>query len=206
MSEESKKDTIVSVDTLAKLFSMTAVRVQQLASDGIVEKSGRGKYKLWNSIRNYISYLQKRKLNQWDNGGGENIVDFQNERALLTQAKRKEAQLRSAVLEGRVLEAAAVEEIMTSMILAARSKLLAIPVKAAPQIAPENAAQAMEILTELVHEALAELASYDPLRIAERTDHQRLFREPGPGDLLSMGSAAEADSESVGGPAEDVTG
>jgi phage terminase Nu1 subunit (DNA packaging protein) len=66
IAKDNGKSPTVPVSTLAKLFNLTSVRVQQLAADGVIYKSGRGQYDLWTSVKGYIKFLQERKVNQWD--------------------------------------------------------------------------------------------------------------------------------------------
>lgn len=60
-SDQSKARPTADVGTIARLFGLTAVRIQQLAKDGIIFKAGHGKYDLWRSIKGYIEFLQKNK-------------------------------------------------------------------------------------------------------------------------------------------------
>lgn len=50
----------VGVTTLAKLFDLTPMRVQQLASAGVVVKVSHGTYALGESVKNYIKFLRDR--------------------------------------------------------------------------------------------------------------------------------------------------
>lgn len=50
----------VGVTTLAKLFDLTPMRVQQLASAGVVVKVSHGTYALGESVKNYIKFLRER--------------------------------------------------------------------------------------------------------------------------------------------------
>jgi len=187
MSAEAKAPT-VDVGTLAKLFSLTAVRVQQLAADGVVAKSARGRYDLWASIRGYIKFLQERRVNQWDSG--EEKGDWQAERTRLTRAKADMAEMQSAILKGTVHEAKAVEAVWTDHLLACRAKLLAMPKKLAPRVhGVENLAAIEAELEATVTEALNELASYDPALVTDR--YVSAHRE-------ELDTATEVDGEPVG--------
>jgi phage terminase Nu1 subunit (DNA packaging protein) len=62
-SELEIKRGTVPLDVLAKLFDLSARRIQQLASDGIIPKpSSRGEYVLAGAIRGYINFLRKDGL------------------------------------------------------------------------------------------------------------------------------------------------
>jgi phage terminase Nu1 subunit (DNA packaging protein) len=167
MSKPDTKSPTVDVGTLARLFSLTAVRVQQLAKDGIVIKAERGRYDLWASIRGYIKFLQERRVNQWDQGeaGG----DWQKERARLTRAKADMAEMQAAILKGTVHEAKAVEAVWTDHLLACRAKLLGMPKKLAPRVHGQAKLTTIEIeIDAAITEALNELAAYDPALVTDR--------------------------------------
>lgn len=53
-------DKGVGVTMLAKLFDLTPMRVQQLASAGVVVKVGHGTYAFTESVQNYIKFLRER--------------------------------------------------------------------------------------------------------------------------------------------------
>ena len=91
--------TIVDVSTLATLFDLSAVRVQQLAADGVIVKAGRGRYELLPSIQGYIGYLQQRRSNQWD------APDLTSKRARLLDAQAEEAEMNNAVRRGSLASA-----------------------------------------------------------------------------------------------------
>ena len=50
----------VGVTTLAKVFDLTPMRVQQLASAGVIVKVGHGTYALMDSVRGYVKFLRER--------------------------------------------------------------------------------------------------------------------------------------------------
>jgi phage terminase Nu1 subunit (DNA packaging protein) len=150
----------VPVDTLAKLFSLTAVRIQQLAADGVVVRKERGRYDLWASIRNYIKFLQERKVNQWDTG--EESKGWQHERERLTRAKADVAEIEAALMKGQSHDAAAVAKVWGDMITNARTKLLAMPTKLAAQLEGLTIAERQDALRDCINAALSELADYRP--------------------------------------------
>lgn len=56
----------VKVEALARLLNLTPRRVQQLAREGVIPKSGRGLYPFVPAIRAYMEYLQQANLEQGD--------------------------------------------------------------------------------------------------------------------------------------------
>ena len=148
--------TIVDVATLAGLLDLTAVRVQQLAADGVVVKAGRGKYELWPSIKGYIAFLQSRKLNQYD-AGGPGVQDL---RAQLLTAQIVEQETKNAVRRGELVEAAGVLREWQALIAACRAKLLSLGDKLAARLPiPDNTRKKVAaLIREGIAEALKELA------------------------------------------------
>ena len=162
MSERPKADSpTVEVGTLSKLFNLTAVRVQQLASDGVVVKHARGKYDLWASIRNYIKFLQERKVNQWSGAEGEK-EGYAEHRSRLTKAKADKAEVEAALIKGTAHDAQAVAAVWQDMIGNARAKLLALPTKLAAQLEGMTIAERQDAIQAAVAQALTELSEYSP--------------------------------------------
>jgi phage terminase Nu1 subunit (DNA packaging protein) len=56
------KTTEATTEQLCRLFDLTAARVGQLGKDGIIFKTGKNKFDLWKSIKGYIGFLQKNKV------------------------------------------------------------------------------------------------------------------------------------------------
>jgi phage terminase Nu1 subunit (DNA packaging protein) len=125
MSTENKSPS-VDVNTLAKLFDLTVVRVQQLAVDGIVVKSARGKYDLWKSIRGYIQYLQKRRVNQHDALDPE-TTDIKKEQLRRTKEEADKLALANARSRGELIEVESVKRLGEKVMIAVRNQILNFP-------------------------------------------------------------------------------
>lgn len=153
----------VEVGTLAKLFNLTSVRIHQLVADGVVIRVARGKYDLWQSIRNYIKYLQERKVNQWSGSKeSDNPGDYEAHRARLTKAKADIAELDADLKKGTAHDAEAVAAVWADMIGNARAKLLGLPTTLASQLEGMTIQERKEAIQHGVNEALKELADYSP--------------------------------------------
>ena len=61
MPKESSTKT-ATTDELCQLFDLTAARIGQLGKDGIIHKISVNKFDLWKSIKGYIGFLQKSKV------------------------------------------------------------------------------------------------------------------------------------------------
>lgn len=128
----------------------------------------------------------------------------------LARAKADQAEIKTAQMRGELLEAPAVNRAVQGAFARVRSKLLSLPSKMAPRISTmKSAVEIEETLTELVHEALAELASTQ-VGTEEAGAGGGAGDAPGGvagaggggGDVVAGADApAEADAEPVGGPA-----
>ncbi|NUJ82046.1 terminase small subunit, Nu1 [Methylocystis sp. FS] len=119
--------TTVAAATLAKLLGLSTRRIQQLAEAGVIPKPGkRGEYRLVESVAGYLKWLRS------DAGNG--TPDFQKERTRLTQARARLAELEYDRESGLVVE---VEESIRQIreeYSIVRTRLLAVPSKAAPRL------------------------------------------------------------------------
>jgi phage terminase Nu1 subunit (DNA packaging protein) len=125
MSADQKSPS-VDVNALAKLFDLTVVRVQQLAVEGIVVKSARGKYDLWKSIRGYIQYLQKRRVNQHDSPDQEQS-DIKKEQLRRTKEEADKLALANARSRGELIEVESVKRLGEKVMIAVRNQILNFP-------------------------------------------------------------------------------
>jgi phage terminase Nu1 subunit (DNA packaging protein) len=191
---EGKAAATYPATVIAKLLLLTERRVQQLAGEGVIPKAERGRYALAPAVQGYVRYLKDRA------GGGDAETDeIGTSKARLIKARARMAELEADALEGKLLDRAEVERAWKTIVLNMRAKLMAIPVRAAPQIvtAP-TIAQAAAMLERLVSEALNELAEQPiegaPAAADDIADADR-GSQVGAGD---GGPAAEADAIGVG--------
>jgi phage terminase Nu1 subunit (DNA packaging protein) len=179
MKKAKKNDSLRkatgSVGDLAELFGLTEMRIQQLAKSGTVVKSAHGQYLLWKSIQGYIAFLQERAAGR---SAGTDDIDpesYEHHRARLYAARADAQEVLAARLKGTVHDASAVAAVMNEMIANARSRLLAIPSISASKVADiSDPNECLEILTDAIHEALAELASYNAEAVVAKQLNQPL--------------------------------
>lgn len=125
MPAKPKQPTVV-VGTLAKLFDLTEVRIQQLAQEGVVVKSGRGQYDLWASIRGYLKYLRDFRVNQFEATDGEKS-DIKKEQLRRTKEEADKIELQNAKTRGETIEVAKVEKLMQAVFSVHRTRILNFP-------------------------------------------------------------------------------
>ena len=123
IAKDNGKSPTVPVSTLAKLFNLTSVRIQQLASDGVVIRSARGRYDLWSSVRNYIGYLQERKVNQWDTDE-ENPSEIKKHQLRRTKEEADKLELANARTRGELVEVWKVISFFEKQTVAMRSVII----------------------------------------------------------------------------------
>jgi|TARA_R110000822_G_scaffold75947_1_gene182663 phage terminase Nu1 subunit (DNA packaging protein) len=123
IAKDNGKSPTVPVSTLAKLFNLTSVRIQQLASDGVVIRSARGRYDLWSSVRNYIGYLQERKVNQWDTDE-ENPSEIKKHQLRRTKEEADKLELANARTRGDLVEVWKVISFFEKQTVAMRSVII----------------------------------------------------------------------------------
>lgn len=183
-------DKIATIEELEEALDLTKQRIGQLVEEGVIVKASRGKYQLRDSLLNYIRFLRDRS--QARGGDSVGAEDYEKHRARLYSAKADKAIIEADLMKGKVHEAELVEDIWDGMIANAKTKLLALPSKAAPQIqGVEQITEIKSILETIVFEALQELSCYDPSKLI----HEFLEKHQ-----QEVDSTEEVDGESVGGP------
>ena len=146
---------------LAEYLALSTRRVRQLATAGVVVKSQRGRYDLKASILGYINTLRKEDKTKEENL--EKLKTAQEAENLLhLKLKKRKTELEVLQLEKKMHTSEDVEYFWNAMVLAAKSKITAIPVKCAPVLVGiEDRKEIQAILNREVTEALRELANYD---------------------------------------------
>ncbi len=121
-------------------------------------------------------------------------------------AKAEQDEIRTAALKGAYLPRAGVTHAVQGAFARVRAKLLALPSKCAPAISAMKSPVAIqEKLTELVHEALDELASTtiggEPVGDGVAPGDESGDRGGGESVVAGVCATAAADGEPVGGSA-----
>ena len=111
-------------------------------------------------------------------GDNNEILDYTQERARLAREQRRKTQLEVEVLKKSLIPAEEVEALLGRLVISARAKFLSIPTKAAAIAVSMSETEIEELLTNHVYQALNELSSQSS---------------------ITMGTAAEAESQSMGG-------
>lgn len=164
--------TIVNTKAISKMFNMTERNVRYLVEEGIIARVAHGRYDLNDTVSRYVTFLKM----SYD-GIDENkvIESLEYEKWLHEKAKREKAELELAHIKKEMHKADEVEKIQNHMVMAFRSKMLSLPTKVAYQLASKDDPKEIEALLERdIHEALSELADYNPSQYFEEDDDVEL--------------------------------
>jgi phage terminase Nu1 subunit (DNA packaging protein) len=134
-----------------EVYGISVRRYQQLAKEGLVPPSENGFIDFVASTKALIAYYQK--LLQ-----GKGSITLVEENARLTKIKADMAYLDYEKRRGQLLERNEVVRAWSTMIGAAKTKLLAIGVKVTPVLDGLTRAERKERIDEIVHESLEDLA------------------------------------------------
>lgn len=175
----------VTSTILARMFGLTARRVQQLTQDGIIEtiqtSGGRRRYELEPTVRAYVQFLRDRADGRVEKTTAAQKEDQKLEAEIdLKRSKARMAQLELEELEGKMHRSEDVEAMTTDMVLSIRSMLMALPGQLAVDVVNvDTAAEAAEIIKQSVHNVLDELANYkyDPKEYRRRVRDRQGWQE-----------------------------
>lgn len=141
---------------LAAIVGKSDRWIRQLVTDGVLKQVGRGKFVLGDAIAAYIEYVSGGK----EEDNRPRLIDHKTEHERI---KTERAALELARMRGELHAAEDVEVVMNDMLAAFRQKILALPTKMAPQLVDiDDIGRVKALLTKDLHEALSELANYDP--------------------------------------------
>lgn len=152
--------TTVSAAVLGDMFGVTDRRIRQMAEEGIVVRAAKGRYKLVDSIKNYLLAMKLAA-----EGIGVEFADgeinLEEEKGLHERVKRHISELKLQIMKGELHKAQDVEIVMTDMLVSFKTRMMNIPSKVAPVLENHDAAFIKDQLTKEINEALNELKDYD---------------------------------------------
>lgn len=164
MSETAKtkldEKTVVNTKSIAKMFNMTERNVRYLVEEGVISRVTHGRYDLIDTVSRYITFL-KMSFDGIDESKVMESLDY--EKWLHEKAKREKAEIELAHIKKEMHKADEVEKVQNHMVMAFRSKMLSLPSKVALQLVNKDDPKLIEAILERdIHEALSELAEYNP--------------------------------------------
>jgi len=90
-SDRLDDDSVIKTSELVDLFGVTAQQIANLSNDKVICKISNGRYKAWESIRNYIRLLQKNRKSK--HGSGATMDELRKK--LTEEQGRKESAVAS---------------------------------------------------------------------------------------------------------------
>ena len=118
----NQKMPLYPASTIAKLFNLSERRIRQLAKEGIIPKTERGKYELVGAVQGYVAYLQDRALGQ-----EVKTTDIQAQRLRLIKAQADDKELELQAKRGELLPANEVKAVWSRLVIATKTGFLALP-------------------------------------------------------------------------------
>ncbi|WP_341792980.1 hypothetical protein [Rickettsia endosymbiont of Ceutorhynchus obstrictus] len=177
--------TQYTVLELAEWLNLTDRRIQLLVKDKVIPKPDKGKYDLKACTQKYVKYLQQRAFGKT----GTDSIDQHAEKSRLIKAKADKAELEVQILESKYMEVSEVEFEWSNLVLAFRSKMLALPTKLVRSLAEAggNFVEIEKILETEIYEALLELSKYEPEEESDNGNNQQQVSTAAETDSISMG-------------------
>lgn len=173
---------LINAPELAELLGVSTTRLRQLVLEGVLKRAARGQFALPDATQAYCQHMRDRALGR---SGPAVTAGEVNEQERLTRAKADLAELDLQLRRGAVISSSDVGDWWDRIISTARTRLLAIPSRAAPLIIGSGTLPKIQSTIEsLLNEALSELSSVNPI-----PDTQSDAR---------VEAAAETDAEPVG--------
>lgn len=163
-------ETEISTTELAVVLGLTARRVQQMAQDGTITPVRRGRYRLCDSVQQYIKFLSKKNdTSPQEQEKQEAEISIKKAKAIITVLEAKE-------LQGKMHRSEDVAAMTEDLIYSIRSMLLALPGRLAVDVAStQEPAEAAEIIRREIYKIMEELSNYkyDPKKYEERVRERR---------------------------------
>ncbi len=144
---------LYTCETVADWLALTPRRVRQLRDEGIISERMPGLYEMKPTITRYIMYLRK----------GSGKTDLNDERAMLTRAKREAADMENEVRRGNLHSTEDIEKGLSALCLNMRGRFSSLPAKLSGELSQMGGNQAgiYDKLKAAIDETLEELSRFN---------------------------------------------
>lgn len=162
MSEKVMSTDVIVVPAteLAKYIGVGTRQIRRLAEEGLLIRTSNGRYKLQESVYNYILNL---KVNNQRVEKDEELLNLDREKAKHEKVKREMAELKLALMKGSMHKSEDVQQVMVDMLANFKTRCLALPAKVAPSLVNQSSrAEIQEALQKEMNQLLCELKDYSP--------------------------------------------
>lgn len=139
-------------NAVAEWLAVTPRRVRQLRDEGVITEKVPGLYDLKSSVVRYISYLRK----------GSGNTNLNDERAMLTKAKREAADMENEVRRGSLCSVEEIEKGLSTLCLNMRGRFSGLPAKLSGELSQMGGNQAgiHDKLKAAIDETLEDLSRF----------------------------------------------
>jgi phage terminase Nu1 subunit (DNA packaging protein) len=149
---------VYAASGIARTLGISEQEVKALTKTGVIKRGflkDRGLYLLEPTAKEIIANYRKSEDER------EN-VDYATERAKLMRAKRQNEEYNLMLRKGELYAPEDVKLILAKTLVSFRASLLAIPSRAAPQLAQMNdVSDVSDLISGLIREALEQLSDFD---------------------------------------------
>lgn len=160
--DESVSVVTVNSAVMADIIGVTDRRVRGLAEEGILVRAAKGRYKMVESLKNYILALKIAKNSDMQMPDSKTL-DLDEEKAKHEVIKIQMSELKLRVMEGKLHKSEDVRAVMSDILVAFRSRLTNHPAKTAPVLAGMyDPGEIQTYLEKEMEDALKELRDYNP--------------------------------------------
>ncbi len=160
---EDISDITVSAKVLGEIIGVGDRMVRNLAEQGVLKRNSHGRYLLLKSVKNYILTLKIAKAGEKVKTDVDSqYLDLNREKAVNEHWKSMINEIRLQLIQGKVHKSEDVEAVITDMFSKFKSKLLALPVKAARRAEGKTRGEIQQFLMDEVNDVLLELSQYNP--------------------------------------------
>ena len=125
------------------MFNMTERNVRYLVEEGIIARVNHGRYDLIDTVSRYVTFL-KMSNDGLDESKVQESLEY--EKWLHEKAKREKAEIELSHIKKEMHKADEVEKVLNHMLASFRSKMLALPSKAALFLASKDDPKEIEAL------------------------------------------------------------
>jgi phage terminase Nu1 subunit (DNA packaging protein) len=147
----------VSGKDLASAFGVSDRSIREFADRGIIEKVGRGKYKLLQSVRLYTAHLREVAAGR---GGEAGVLDLTAERVRHAKEQADNLALKNAALRRDLVPVADVEREWITVARQIRSGVMAVPSRVRQSL-PHLTAYDADVIDREIRDALTGLGEHD---------------------------------------------
>ena len=155
------KGTVVTSQSLGRVFGITSRRVRQLVDDKVLERNGSNDYDLIDNVQRYYAFKNK-----------DNTEDYSKEHTKLEKAKRELAELELAEKKKNLHKTEDIELMVGGMVVVFKRAMLSIPHKIAKQCEGKTKEEISSILTKEINEGLEEISNFDASKLGEMNDSE----------------------------------